>query len=102
MEQFVIRTQGGPEPGLYFSDDSVTSWPLPEMLVAPGGHYQKTRESQMPALDDNTAQHLVRGAEYQWVPDGPPVFEDQSVITVDDMDLHTETEDGDWIVGQET
>ena len=101
MEQFVIRTLGGPEPGLYFSDDSVTQWPLPEMLVAPGGHYQKTRESSMPALEGPSAQHLVRGAEYEWVPDvvGPQV--DLSTTHIDQMALHTEGEDGDWIVGQE-
>jgi hypothetical protein len=106
MEQFVIRTQGGPEPGLYFSDDSVTSWPLPEMLVAPGGHYQKTRESQMPALDDNTAQHLVRGAEYQWVPDQDGVVH-IDLSTQDETVTHTGHIEGpqdedDWVVGQET
>jgi hypothetical protein len=105
MEQFVIRTNGGPEPGLYFSDDSVTSWPLPEMLVAPGGHYQKTNESSMPALDDNAAQHLVRGAEYQWVPDGPPVHVDMSWQPDEVTAAMTSTDDEDddeWIVGQET
>jgi hypothetical protein len=99
MEQFVIRTNGGPEPGLYFSDDTVTAWPLPDMLVAPGGHYQKTNESSMPALDGPAAQHLVRGAEYQWVPDGPAIYHDQTLIEVDANDDNGED---DWVVGQET
>jgi len=97
MEQFVIRTQGGPEPGLYFSDDTVTSWPLPEMLVAPGGHYQKTRESQMPALEGAAAQHLVRGAEYEWVED------QEGVVYVDQtVDANDDNGEEDWVVGQET
>jgi hypothetical protein len=101
MEQFVIRTNGGPEPGLYFSDDSVTSWPLPEMLVAPGGHYQKIRESQMPALDGPAAQHLVRGAEYEWVEDQDGVvFTDQS--TPVEVDANDDNGEDDWVVGQET
>lgn len=101
MEQFVLRTLGGPEPGLYSSDDTVTTWPLPEMLSAPGGHYQKVRESSMPALGDNAAKHLVRGAEYEWVPDVTGEVEDQSVIIVDANDTNGEDDD-EWIVGQET
>ena len=77
------------------------------MLVAPGGHYQKMRESQMPALDGAAAQHLVRGAEYEWVDDSPGIvhhrtptgevlFEDQTV------DANDDNGEEDWVVGQET
>ncbi len=119
MEQFVIRTTGGPEPGLYFSDDSVTGWPLPEMLVAPGGHYQKISESQMPAPDGAAAQTSVRGAEYAWVPDVVGLQADQSSTIIIDSDDErpdqdqmgltpprivdsADDDDGkDWVVGQE-
>jgi hypothetical protein len=96
MEQFMIRTLGGPEPGVYSSDDTVTTWPLPEMLVAPGGHYQKVRESQLPVLDDNASKHLVRGAEYEWIED-QEIAVDQSVTVTP-----PEEDDDDWVVGQET
>jgi hypothetical protein len=107
MEQFVIRTTGGPEPGLYFSDDSVTTWPLPEMLVAPGGHYQKVRESALPPLEGASAAHLVRGAEYEWVPDVVGLQADQSIlpgtIIVNSASDDDDDVDGDdWVVGQET
>lgn len=97
MEQFVLRTLGGPEPGIYSSDDTVTSWPLPEMLEAPGGHYQKVRESSMPPLEGDRGKHLVRGAEYEWVADVVGEVVDQSAQVEQE-----EAAGEEWVVGQET
>jgi hypothetical protein len=92
MEQFTVRTVGGPNPGTYVTNDIVLGWPLPDILVVDekneaGGHYQKVSESQMPPMSET--DHVIRGAQYEWVEDEPPV----NLGTQDDWVVGSEIED---------
>lgn len=67
-ERFLIRTIGGPLPATRVIEAAEMSWPLPETLDDPEGrgHYRKVSESQLPPQPEGS--HVMRGAEYEWVP----------------------------------
>jgi hypothetical protein len=67
-ERFLLRVNGGPNPGDYVPGDTLMSWPLPATLPADGGHYIKVSESQLPPPGEDS--RVLRGAEYDWQPDG--------------------------------
>jgi len=69
-EQFLIHSKDGPNPGSRLID--TWSWPLPEILLADGGVYIKTSESQLPPMPPGTV--LIRSAYYQWQ-EGDPTAE---------------------------
>lgn len=69
MSGFLMRLNGGPMPGDHLSG---LPWPLPDEIrddVWPGGVYRKTNESQLDESFDGPNSHILRGAEYEWVPD---------------------------------
>jgi hypothetical protein len=74
-EQFLIRTEGGPYPGTRVSDGP---WPLPDELTAPTGRYVKVSESQL----KEGSPHLLRGAQYRWVPDSIEALVDDAMEDV--------------------
>lgn len=70
MEHFLIRTSGGPMPGGRVLDAESWSWPSPEVLPLPQdfaeqGEYRKVSNSQLPPTPGT---HVIRGAQYEWVP----------------------------------
>jgi hypothetical protein len=68
-ETLLIRTKGGPFPGVRVTDASRHPWPLPATLDVPGaGHYRKVSESDLP--EQAPGSGMARGAFYEWVP-GP-------------------------------
>jgi hypothetical protein len=82
MEQFTLRTAGGPHAGTYLTDDTQTPWPLPDILVDDGGHYQKVSESSLPPIESDDA-HMIRGAMYNWVPDTAVTLSSPEVPEID-------------------
>jgi hypothetical protein len=75
-EQFLIRTVGGPAPGDRFVSSDYIDWPLPDVLTVSTGKYVKLSESQLPVLEGEAAEHLIRGAQYYWTPNDPEDEED--------------------------
>lgn len=71
-ERFLLRTEGGPDPGTRVIDGRVAgwTWPLPDVLHIAGGQYVKTSESQLPPQPRDG--HVLRGATYTWRPDQQP------------------------------
>lgn len=70
---FMIKTEGGPHPGVRFCDNLEAwglEWPFPEILPGEftGGKYVKISESQLPP---EAAEHpnVGVGALYEWRPD---------------------------------
>ena len=63
-ERFLVRTKDGPNPGTRVAEG--WTWPLPELLLAEGGQYVKTGESDLAPQDEGS--NVVRGAEYRWQP----------------------------------
>lgn len=66
-ERFLLRTVGGPAEGTRVVPGP---WPLPDELQAAqfGGVYRKRSESDLPPQADDS--HVMRGAEYEWCPEG--------------------------------
>ena len=66
-ERFLIRTEGGPHPDTYVTDDDhPMSWPLPDFLADEGGWYAKVAESSLPPQEPGS--RVMRGATYEWRP----------------------------------
>lgn len=59
-EQFLIKTEGGPNPGISIIDETQYEWPLPGILGGIGGSYVKVAEEYI----------SVRTACYRWFTDG--------------------------------
>lgn len=79
-ETILLRTDGGPFPGVrYSTDDYPFPWPPPERLKLPPelplpqgwglGYYQKVSHSQLP---EPPTSGLVRAARYEWRTGEPP------------------------------
>ncbi len=69
-ETFLVRLSGGgPHDGNRTTVPGTPqgTWPLPAVLGAPGGLYVKESESQLPPQEEDS--HVMRGAQYKWVPD---------------------------------
>jgi hypothetical protein len=95
MERFLVRTEGGPQQGTFYTDETKLPWPLPDILTVDDGtgHYQKVRQSDLPPQAPDSM--VMRGAEYKWVPDVPGEVVDASSAGAASVD------DDEWVVGQE-
>lgn len=65
---FLIKTNGGPVPGVHVVPPGVMEWPFPDILPFPGveGHYRKVRQSNLDPADAEQP-HVGVGAEYDWI-----------------------------------
>lgn len=65
---FLIKTNGGPAPGVRIVPPDAMEWPFPDILPFPGveGHYKKVKQSN---LDPSAAENprVGVGAEYVWI-----------------------------------
>jgi len=66
-EQFLIRLEGGREPPEILVDAAQYPWPLPGIIPARGGRYEKVQESDLPPQQPGSG--ILRGARYVWRPE---------------------------------
>jgi hypothetical protein len=66
-ETYVVRCVGGPHEGDHIYSSLLYTWPLPNIIYQDAsGSYQKISQSQLE--DTPQTAHLIREAQYQWIP----------------------------------
>jgi hypothetical protein len=62
-ETFLVKLEGGDQPGTYTASSADMPWPLPDVLVGDEtGHYRKVSQSKL----DAPIEGLLRGVLYRW------------------------------------